>query len=151
MASQIGILKTTLPQASREFALANLQLDSRQATQIRGHFDDLASRLSRYLTGEMVTFDDGLDLTKHSPFFRAALIACSMIPLGETRSYSWLASAVGRKGAYRSAGQAMARNPLPVLIPCHRVISSNGGLRGYAGGLEIKAKLLRLESSMSLD
>lgn len=90
-----------------------------------------------------------LDFEGAPPFHRAAWEACRQIPLGETRSYAWLASAAGRPRASRAAGQAMARNWAPVVVPCHRVIGSSGGLHGYgAGGLEVKAQLLRAEWEM---
>ena len=87
-----------------------------------------------------------LDVEKSSPFFEASWQACRSIPAGETRSYSWLAAAAGSPGAARAAGQAMARNKIVLIIPCHRVIGSNGKLHGYgAGGLEVKSRLLALE------
>ena len=76
----------------------------------------------------------------------AAWDACRRIPPGETRSYAWLAQAAGRPLAARAAGQSMARNRLAMIIPCHRVIGSDGGLHGYgAGGLGVKARLLDME------
>ena len=89
-----------------------------------------------------------LDLEGAPPFHRAAWEACRSIPRGETRSYQWLAAQAGNPRASRAAGQAMARNRLAVIIPCHRVIGSNGGLHGYGGGgLEKKARLLRMEGA----
>ena len=80
------------------------------------------------------------------PFFSAAWDACRAIPAGETRSYQWLAHAAGSPRAVRAAGQAMAQNPLPLVIPCHRVIGSGGGLHGYGGGgIAVKSRLLALE------
>ena len=90
-----------------------------------------------------------LDFEGAPPFHRAAWEACRQIPLGETRSYAWLAAAAGRPRASRAAGQAMAKNWVPVVVPCHRVIGSSGGLHGYgAGGLEVKARLLQVEAGM---
>ena len=92
-----------------------------------------------------------IDLSDASPFFTAAWEACSSIPPGETRSYQWLAEAAGSPKASRAAGQAMARNPLPLIIPCHRVVGSNGGLHGYGGGgVGVKARLLELERQQKL-
>ena len=87
-----------------------------------------------------------LDLSDASPFFGAAWVACRSIPPGETRSYQWLAEAAGNPRASRAAGQAMAKNPFPLIIPCHRVVGSSGGLHGYgAGGVGVKARLLEME------
>ena len=110
-------------------------------------FADVQDCLERYFRGEVAALSEiPLDLRKAPPFFAAAWEACRQIPAGETRSYSWLAAAAGRPNAARAAGQAMAKNPLALVIPCHRVIGSNGDLHGYgAGGLAVKARLLQME------
>jgi methylated-DNA-[protein]-cysteine S-methyltransferase len=107
------------------------------------------SCLDRYFQGEVAALDEiRLDLAAAPPFFSAAWEACRRIPPGETRSYAWLAAEAGRPLAARAAGQAMAKNRVALVIPCHRVIGSNGGLHGYgAGGLKVKAKLLEMERS----
>ena len=92
-----------------------------------------------------------LDLGATPPFFNAAWAACRTIPPGETRSYQWLATVAGNPRASRAAGQAMAKNPVPLIIPCHRVVGSNGGLHGYgAGGVAVKARLLKMERHRTL-
>ena len=103
--------------------------------------------VERYLEGDSTALDEiELDLDHAPGFFRAAWEACREIPSGETRSYAWLAAQAGNPLAVRAAGQAMARNRWPLIIPCHRVIGSNGGLHGYgAGGLRVKARLLAME------
>jgi methylated-DNA-[protein]-cysteine S-methyltransferase len=103
--------------------------------------------LERYLQGDLLALEEiSLDLSDAPPFFGAAWEACRSIPAGETRSYAWLAAEAGRPRAARAAGQAMAQNRLALIIPCHRVIGSDGGLHGYgAGGLTVKAKLLAME------
>ena len=108
-----------------------------------------ASGLEAHFRGEDGSFDQvPLDLGDAPPFFKAAWEACRRIPRGETRSYQWLAAQAGNPRASRAAGQAMAKNRLAVIIPCHRVIGSNGGLHGYGGGgLEKKARLLQMEGA----
>ena len=103
--------------------------------------------LERYFAGEVDALAElELDLTDAPPFYAAAWDACRTIPAGETRSYAWLAAAAGRPGAARAVGQAMAKNRLALVIPCHRVIGSSGDLHGYgAGGLAVKAELLNME------
>lgn len=107
--------------------------------------------LERYFQGDVTALDQvELDLEKAPPFFGAAWEACRRIPPGETRSYQWLAAEAGNPLAARAAGQAMARNPWALIIPCHRVIGSNGDLHGYgAGGLSVKAKLLEMERRLA--
>ena len=99
------------------------------------------------MQGDMSALENiALDLSNAPPFFGAAWEACRRIPAGETRSYAWLAAEAGNPLAVRAAGQAMARNRFALIVPCHRVIASDGDLRGYgAGGLRVKAKLLDME------
>jgi methylated-DNA-[protein]-cysteine S-methyltransferase len=89
--------------------------------------------------------DRVVDLDDLTPFEQAALRAAAQIPPGEVRSYSWVASQIGRPRAARAVGQVMARNPLPLLFPCHRVVDSAGTLHNYGYGLEMKARLLKME------
>ena len=80
-------------------------------------------------------------------FQRQVYRAVSAIPRGQTRSYGWLAERVGRPRAARAVGRVMATNPLPIVVPCHRVIGSDGSLRGYGAGLPMKEALLRAEGA----
>jgi O-6-methylguanine DNA methyltransferase len=92
------------------------------------------------------TVDDGLvDISDLTPFEQAALRATAQIPPGEVRSYSWVATQIGRPRAARAVGRVMARNPLPLLFPCHRVVDSSGALHDYYYGLDMKAMLLKME------
>lgn len=86
-----------------------------------------------------------IDVEDLTPFEQAALRAAAQIPPGEVRSYSWVASQIGRPRAARAVGQVMARNPIPLLFPCHRVVDASGDLHNYGYGLEMKARLLKME------
>jgi len=110
-------------------------------------FTDVVDRLNRYTAGDTAALDEiELDFAGITPFFSAAWNACRSIPAGETRSYAWLAAEAGSPLAMRAAGQSMARNRFSLIIPCHRVIASDGGLGGYGGGgLGVKARLLQME------
>ncbi len=101
----------------------------------------------RYFHRERVSFLGQIDLSGKSNFSRAILLACRRIPYGEIRSYGWLARVVGRPKAARPVGNVLARNPLPLVIPCHRVVKADGTLGGFSarGGLSLKARLLQLE------
>ncbi len=94
-----------------------------------------------------MSFLEQIDLSGKSNFARAILLACRRIPYGEIRSYGWLARVVGRPKAARPVGNVLARNPLPLVIPCHRVVRADGTLGGFSarGGLSLKARLLQLE------
>lgn len=91
--------------------------------------------------------DVAMDLRKGTPFDRSVWKAIGAIPFGETRSYSEIARAAGSPGAFRAAGRACGRNPVPLFIPCHRVVASGGKLGGFSGGLDKKRVLLDLEKS----
>lgn len=107
----------------------------------------LEKDLARYFSGERVSFlNYPVKLSELPVFSRQVLEAARRIPYGERCSYGELARAVGRPGAARAVGQALHRNPLPIIIPCHRVVGADGGLRGFAGGVELKRRLLELES-----
>ena len=112
-----------------------------------GHpvLDGAAHQLAAFLCGERTDFD--LPLRPHGTDFQhRAWAALLTIPFGETRSYREQAEAIGRPTAVRAVGAANGRNPIPVVIPCHRVVGSSGLLTGYAGGTALKARLLSLES-----
>ena len=101
-------------------------------------------QLNEYFTGRRRTFDLPLSL-RGTPFQRSVWLQLLQIPWGETRSYGDIARAVGKPGAARAVGMANQTNPIPIIVPCHRVIGANGSLTGYAGGLDVKARLLALE------
>jgi methylated-DNA-[protein]-cysteine S-methyltransferase len=104
--------------------------------------------LAEYLSGRRSYFSIPVDLSRVPGFDRAALQLAAAIPYGEVRSYKWIAEQLGRPDAARAVGSAMAGNPVPILIPCHRVVKTDGGLGGYLFGLEFKQALLDLEGSI---
>ena len=108
--------------------------------------DATAAQLDQYFAGVRATFDIPLDL-HGTPFQLAAWRALAEIPYGETRTYAEQANRIGRPAAGRAVGAANGRNPLSIVLPCHRVIGSNGSLTGFGGGLEAKATLLAHERS----
>lgn len=103
-----------------------------------------AKQLMEYLAGKRRMFDVPIAL-EGTPFQRKVWEALTLIPYGETRSYAEIAGSIGQPKACRAVGMANNKNPLAVMVPCHRVIGANGKLVGYAGGLSIKQKLLELE------
>src|SRR5512144_1782287 len=109
-------------------------------------FRDLATQLRQYFRGERRAFDLPL-APRGTPFQLATWRALSAIPYGETISYEELARRVGRPSASRAVGAANGANPLPIVVPCHRVIGKNGSLTGFGGGLEAKRALLELEGA----
>ena len=122
---------------------ANLELKESQE-----QFLGIRRQLEAYFSGENRGFKISFDLDGATSFQKKVWSAMSQIPYGQTRSYQWLAKKVKIKSP-RAVGQACASNPLPIVIPCHRVISSDGTLGGYGGGLPKKIKLLKLEGALS--
>ena len=105
-----------------------------------------ARQLGEYFAGQRQTFSVPLDF--HGTTFQQAVWQRLLaIPYGETRSYGQLAAELGKPSAVRAVGAANGRNPISIIAPCHRVIGQNGSLTGFAGGLEVKARLLALESA----
>jgi O-6-methylguanine DNA methyltransferase len=106
------------------------------------------NELEQYFAGKRKQFDFPLDL-RGTEFQISCWRALVEIPYGETRSYADIARAVGKPNAFRAVGMANNRNPVAIVVPCHRVIASDGGLCGYGGGLDIKRKLLELEGALT--
>ena len=111
----------------------------------RAAFAEVAAQLDAYFAGERTDFDVAL-APRGTEFQRRVWAALLEIPYGETRTYGELAAALGKPNACRAVGAANGRNPIGVIIPCHRVIGSTGGLTGYGGGLDRKRALLELEA-----
>jgi len=102
--------------------------------------------LDEFFAGRLHTFEMPLDWSLVKPGFTSAVLkATARIPFGETTSYKGIAGRAGNERAFRAAGTALGSNPLPIVVPCHRVLHSGGGLGGYTGGLEVKRALLTLE------
>ena len=150
LGSANGLVSIALPRSSAQAALDSLCGGIEQAAASPERFRDLAKRLQDYFSGHKVSFPDELDLSSATPFQQAVWQAARQIPYGETRSYGWLAEKAGRPGAARAVGQALSRNPLPVIVPCHRVIAGDGSLGGFSDGLEMKRRLLRLEETANI-
>lgn len=152
VASERGIRLLALPSATYEAAMEF----------IRRHYPDVplapddvllleaARQIRSYLHGGLRDFSVPLDLRGHTSFALEVWAATGRIPYGETRTYRWIAAKVGGGTAvYQAVGAALGSNPVPLIIPCHRVIGSDGSLHGYAGGLEMKARLLALETGQA--
>jgi methylated-DNA-[protein]-cysteine S-methyltransferase len=110
---------------------------------------DFAKELDAYFAGNLKAFKQKVRFAVGTPFQHKVWLALKKIPPGSTRSYKWIAAHVGRPKAARAAGSALGRNPLPIILPCHRIIASDGTLGGFSGGLKTKEFLLRLEKRHS--
>ena len=150
VASAKGLTRVTFPMISQEDCMRDiLSNESNIPSYGPNYFEPLKNKLSLYFKGYGVSFDEEqLDCSESTVFQKAAWLACMSIPLGQTRTYKWLSTKAGSPKAARAAGQAMAQNRWPIIVPCHRVIASDGRLKGYGKGTElihVKKKLLDLE------
>ena len=124
------------------------------AFDLEGRFEDrpsssgMALALARYLSGKRVTLDFEVDLTGESPFRVCVYRRVMEIPYGRTAAYGEIAADIGCPGGARAVGQAMAENRYPLIIPCHRVVSGNGGIGGFSSGIRLKKHFLRLEGKV---
>jgi O-6-methylguanine DNA methyltransferase len=137
-----------LPVQAEKEALALLGI--RNATDLHNSegLTSLQRQLKDYFKGKRAVFDCRLDLSGSTPFQRRVWKATMEIPYGQVRSYKWVAGKIGNPSACRAVGHALAANPLPVIIPCHRVIRSDGqpgGFGGRAGNVQTKIEMLSLE------
>lgn len=147
-ASEVGLVRVAFASEGHEAVLATLA--ERVGPRIlRGgrRLDPAARELEEYFAGRRTAFDLPLDRRLSSGFRRAVLERLPSIPYGATTSYATVAGWVGHPRAMRAVGSACATNPLPIVVPCHRVLRSDGSLGGYAGGLEAKRTLLALEAA----
>jgi O-6-methylguanine DNA methyltransferase len=143
-----GLLTLTLPKPDQEAALRPLlERWGSDAQRDDVALDDLRGKLRRYFDGQPVSFDEPLDMSGATDFQQRVWEATRRIPRGRTLTYGELARRVGSPGAARAVGQAMARNPWPVIVPCHRVVGHDGRLTGFGGGLNMKQRMLEMEGA----
>lgn len=143
--SEAGLTRLCLPQPRREDAVAAISIGAVEADE-DPLLDGVARALQEYFAGEAVVFDVPVDLGNPGTFGERVLRACERIAWGHTATYAEMAAAAGSPRGARAAGQALGRNPVPVVIPCHRVIGSDGHLVGFGRwGLAMKCQLLELE------
>jgi methylated-DNA-[protein]-cysteine S-methyltransferase len=114
---------------------------------LRSPLDEVRRELDEYFEGRRQVFDLPIDL-RVAPFHADVLAELARVPYGRTETYGSLAAKVGRPKAARAVGTVMNRNPIPIVLPCHRIVGANGSLTGYAGGLDVKLRLLQLEGAM---
>jgi methylated-DNA-[protein]-cysteine S-methyltransferase len=148
---EAGLVRITLPRPDRAAAetevmagLGPIEVDEAAFAAVRDQFN-------RYLRGESTEFELTYDESGLSDLTRRIYERCRAIPPGQVLTYAELAAEAGRPGAARAVGRAMATNPWPIAIPCHRVVGSDGTLRGYGGGLPMKAALLAFERGRPLE
>jgi methylated-DNA-[protein]-cysteine S-methyltransferase len=146
-----GIDAVALPKVSRQAVLAELQLSSAEMLEGRTspRLREARRQLTGYLAGTRKSFDLQLDLSGGTRFQQKVWRTLQRISYGRLRSYQWVAAHVGGKQYARAVGNAVGANPMPIVIPCHRIVAQDASLGGFSGGLPTKRKLLTLEGTLA--
>ncbi len=145
-----GLVRIVLPHYSAADLKDLLAFEYPGSAENPDEFADIADLSWAYFNGQAVGFDDvACDLPSAKTFAGRVLRACRGISYGWTRSYSWLAGAIGKPGSARAVAAALGRNPLPLVVPCHRVIHAGGAIGGFSapGGVELKRRMLAIEEN----
>ncbi len=126
--------------------LAAVMFGSEKPSVPRGRMPESFRRqLADYFSGQLREFHQDIIFLKGSDFERTVWLSLRAIPYGETRTYKWLAEKIGNPKAVRAVGRALSRNPVPIVLPCHRIIESDGSIGGYSSGVDMKRRLLDME------
>src|SRR5262245_37777899 len=149
--SKRGISAISLPQPNRRAAQSKLReiAGPFTATKLTPGLRQARTELLRYLTGNSRSFSVPLDIKQGTDFQRRVWRVLRRMPYGSLRSYQWVAGRVGGWRYARAVGNAVGANPIPIIIPCHRVIARDASLGGFSGGLPMKRRLLSLEGTLS--
>lgn len=139
-----SFLRVYLPNEDISEQILQKQYPNDDIVENKSGFEDVINQLGEYFDGKRKYFSikNRMDIP---PFYKIALAEVSKVPYGETASYSQIAQKLNNPKAARAVGSANARNPLPIIIPCHRIIANNGKLGGYGGGIKMKKYLLKFE------
>lgn len=142
-----GIMEVILPEGSEDRVKARIRSRYPESREVGRESEEIQKALKMYFSGKRVDFDFSLDLSPYSDFQRRVWEVVRTIPYGEIKSYQWVAVRLGEPRGGRAVGGALARNPVPVIIPCHRVVRKDGSLGGFSapGGIELKRRMLELE------
>lgn len=148
-ATRRGLVRLAYPDEDRDEVLSGLASRvSPRVLESPARLDDVRRRLDAYFESDVRDLNLDVDLSLTKGFVRKVLRATARIPYGELSTYRLVATRAGSPRASRAAGNALGSNPIPIVVPCHRVVHSSGGLGGYTGGLERKEFLLKLEGAL---
>ena len=146
-----GIDRIVLPQTSKRRALAALREPASGVPVMErsSQLEQAQAQMLDYLAGTRQTFDVPVDLSQGTAFQRRVWRTLLRVPYGKLRSYQWVAARVGGRQYARAVGNAVGANPLPIVVPCHRIVAHDATLGGFSGGLPTKRKLLTLEGTLA--
>ena len=141
-----GVSAVVLPKPSRRAVERELtEVRRGEGARVAVHLAAARTAVEDYIGGKVRSFNVPIDLDGQTPFRKKVWQALQAIPYGRVRSYGWVARKIGKPGAARAVGAACGANPVPLLVPCHRVVAGDGSLGGFSGGLPNKRRLLKLE------
>src|SRR5436309_189833 len=144
-----GLVRVSFPSETPDEVVEELSaLLSPRVLESPAQLDEVRRELDEYFEGRRTRFELRVDMSLTRGFTRKVLQATARIPFGSVSTYRDVARKAGNERAYRAAGNALGANPIPIVVPCHRVLHSGGGLGGYGGGLDVKRFLLRLEHAI---
>lgn len=149
--SERGLVRIIFPSEGEQDSFSTLldEFADSDLHESREHNESACRQLTEYFEETRTAFDLPLDL-RGTDFQKAVWEAVSRVPYGQTRTYGQIAEDIGNPGSIRAVGAANGANPIPIVVPCHRIIGADGSLTGYGGGIEIKRKLLVLEKNLLL-
>jgi len=145
-----GVVGVSFGRSTRTFGATLARRHRARIVRADARLAEVERELGEYFGGERRRLTLAVDLAGVSPFQRRVLAAARRIPAGRVVSYGELARRIGQPGASRAVGQALGHNPIPIIIPCHRIVAGGGGLGGYVGGAKVKRTLLALEGVSGL-
>jgi methylated-DNA-[protein]-cysteine S-methyltransferase len=146
-----GLVRLAYPEHELDGVLGDLAARvSPRVLEAPARLDGVRRELDQYFAGERRDFDTPVDWSLTRGFFRRVLEATAAIPFGEARTYAEVATAAGSPRAVRATGNGLGSNPIPIIVPCHRVLRTGGGIGGYTGGLDRKRHLLGIEGEPGL-
>lgn len=148
--SSKGIQAIVLPKRSKRAVESDLRAQSKEPLQQEesAQLEAARDQLLDYLAGRRNAFDVPIDLSQGTSFQRKVWRTLQQVPYGKLRSYQWIALRVGGRRYARAVGNAVGANPLPIVVPCHRIVAHDASLGGFSGGLSMKRKLLSLEGTL---
>lgn len=146
-----GVQAIVLPKRSKRAVESDLraQTNGQCHQEASSRLEAARRQLLDYLAGKRNTFDVPLDLSQGTSFQRQVWRSLQRVPYGKLRSYQWIALRVGGRQYARAVGNAVGANPLPIMIPCHRIVAQDASLGGFSGGLPMKRRLLSLEGTLT--
>ncbi|MFN2545689.1 MAG: methylated-DNA--[protein]-cysteine S-methyltransferase [Actinomycetota bacterium] len=148
-ATKRGLVRVSFPTEAPDDVVEELAaLLSPRVLEAPARLDEIRRELDEYFDGSRTHFEVPVDMALTRGFTRKVLQATARIPFGSVSTYRDVARKAGNERAYRAAGNALGANPIPIVVPCHRVLHSGGGLGGYGGGLDVKRYLLQLEHAI---